>query len=103
MRFLHWNGFPGIDIFKDSDFTDFQATLDAEMKHLGLGSKKKQAEPLTELEEEIHFEGNPTRFSVGLYKLYMSLCPSDHPHYASYLQPLRKPTPVLVLYRQPLV
>jgi len=175
MRFLRWNGFPGIDIFKESDFTDFQATLDAEMKRLqslGLGSKKKQAETLKELEEEtlwkkgllgdstpqvlldtvfmkdcfalrsgnehralrfspsqievVEREGerpyllytedisknhpgglkgrrikpkvvrhhaniqNPTRCFVRLYKLYMSLCPSDRPHDVFYPQPLKK-------------
>ena len=189
MRFLRWNGFPGIDIFKGSDFADFRATLDAEMKRLqslGLGSKKKQAETLKELEEEtlwkkgllgdstpqvlldtmvfmnglyfalrsgnehralrfspsqievVEREGerpyllytedisknhpgglkgrrikpkvvrhhaniqNPTRCFVRLYKLYMSLCPSDRPHDAFYLQPLRKPTPECWYSRQPL-
>ena len=41
---------------RDSDFTEFRATLDAEMKclqALGVGSKKRQAEPLTEKEKEI--------------------------------------------------
>ena len=43
------------DIFKDSSFADFRATLDGEMKRLqslGIGAKKRQAEPLTEEEEE---------------------------------------------------
>ena len=56
MRFLRANNCPSIDIFKDSDFTEFRATLDAEMKRLqalGVGSKKRQAEPLTEEEEEV--------------------------------------------------
>ena len=47
---------PTLDIYKDSLFAEFRATLDAEMKRLqrlGIGSKTKQAEPLTEEEEEI--------------------------------------------------
>ena len=45
-----------IDLFKDPDFSKFQATLDGEMKRLqplGLGSKKGQAEIITEEEEEL--------------------------------------------------
>ena len=41
---------------KDSLFAEFRATLDAKLKRLqrlGIGSKTKQAEPLTEEEEEI--------------------------------------------------
>ena len=34
MRFMRTNNCPSIDIFKDSDFTEFRATLDAEMKRL---------------------------------------------------------------------
>ena len=44
-----------IDFFKDVAFTEFRATLDGEMKRLqslGIGAKKRQAEPLTEEEEE---------------------------------------------------
>ena len=55
-RYLRQNGHPTLDIYKDSVFADFRSTLDAEMKrlrHLGLGSSKKQAEPLTEEEEEV--------------------------------------------------
>ena len=39
-----------LTFFTDSDFSEFKATLDAEMKRLqseGIGSKKKQAEVLT--------------------------------------------------------
>ena len=46
-------------IFKDSAFTEFRASLDAEMKRLqekGLGSKHKQAQLITEEEEEILWE-----------------------------------------------
>lgn len=56
MRFLRCNGQPDIDFFKDSLFSDFRRTLDSEMKRLqgtGLGSRKRQAEPLTTEEEEI--------------------------------------------------
>ena len=55
MRHLRQNGQPDIDFFKDSTFSEFKSTLDAEMKRLqskGVGSKKRQAEPLTESEEE---------------------------------------------------
>ena len=56
MRHLRWNGQPSIDFFSDGDFADFKASLDAEMKRLqskGLGSKKRQAEVLSESEEEL--------------------------------------------------
>ena len=56
MRHIRWNGKPHVDLFKDAKFADFRATLDAEMKRLqslGIGSKKKRAEILTEEEEEI--------------------------------------------------
>ena len=59
MRFLRWNGWPSIDFFVDAEFMDFRSILDGEMKRLqaqGVGSKKKQAEPLTEQEEEILWE-----------------------------------------------
>ena len=54
--YLRHNGHPTLDIYKDSVFANLRSTLDAEMKrlrHLGLGSSKKQAEPLTEEEEEV--------------------------------------------------
>ena len=44
-----------LDIFQDAAFADFRATLDAEMKRLnqkGVGSKKRQAEPISTTEEE---------------------------------------------------
>ena len=50
------NGHPALNIYQDNDFTEFRTTLDAEMKRLqqkGLGSKRREAEPLTEEEEEI--------------------------------------------------
>ena len=55
MRFLRQNGRPEIDFFKNDSFLEFRTSLDAEMKRLqstGLGSKRKQAEPLTLAEEE---------------------------------------------------
>jgi len=49
------NGKPAIDFFNDPTFAEFKLNLDAEMKRLqkkGLGSKKRQAEPLSIEEEE---------------------------------------------------
>ena len=55
MRHIHHDcGKPEVDFFNDAGFSVFRSSLDAEMKRLqsaGLGSEKKQAEPLT-LEEE---------------------------------------------------
>ena len=48
------SGHPNIDFFKDPDFSEFRASLNAEMKRLqgdGIGSKKKLAEVLTREEE----------------------------------------------------
>ena len=59
MRHLRSNGKPAIDFFRDSEFADFRATLDSEMKQLqaaGLGSKRKQAEPLSREEVEMLWE-----------------------------------------------
>ena len=82
MRYLRQNGRPEIDFFKDASFADFRASLDAEMKRLqsnGIGSKRKQAEPLTlEEEEELwnkkilgdhnpHALLNTMIFMMGLY------------------------------------
>ena len=55
MQNLQENGRPDIDFYKDPPFAEFRATLDGEMKELqsfGIDSKKRQAEPLTEEEEE---------------------------------------------------
>ena len=55
IRYLRNNGHPSMDIFKDEIFAEFRVTLDAEVKRLtaiGLGSKKRQAEPLSEENEE---------------------------------------------------
>ena len=54
MRHLRWSG-RVIDFFKDSNFIEFRASLDSEMKRLqstGLGSVKRQAEVITEEDEE---------------------------------------------------
>ena len=59
LRQLRWSGYPHVDLFKDPEFSDFHASLDAEMKRLledGLGSKKKQAEVSTEEEENTLWE-----------------------------------------------
>jgi hypothetical protein len=60
MRHIRKNcGKPEIDFFKDPQFADFRSSLDAEMKRLqasGVGSTKKQAEPLTLEEEELLWE-----------------------------------------------
>ncbi len=50
---------PDINFFKDAQFSGFQRTLDGLMKQLrscGLGSKKRQAEPITINEEAILWE-----------------------------------------------
>ena len=55
MRYLRWNGHATIDFFTDSDFVDLKKSHDAEMKRLqskGLGSQKRQAEQITQQEEE---------------------------------------------------
>ena len=56
MWHLRRNGRQDIDIFRASVYTNFRQSLDAEMKRLqslGIGAKKKQAEVLTEAEEEL--------------------------------------------------
>ena len=59
LRHTRQAGHPEINIFKDTAFSKFTATLDSEMKRLrslGFGSKKRQAEPLTTDEEEIPWQ-----------------------------------------------
>ena len=54
-RYLRMNGQPAINFFNDPAFALFKMNLDAEMKRLqkkGLGSKKRQAEPISIEEEE---------------------------------------------------
>ena len=58
-HYLRWNGKPDTDFFSDPAFFDFKTSLDAEMKRLqrtGIGSKQKQAEPLTHKDVEILWE-----------------------------------------------
>ena len=55
MRHVRWHQHPSIDFFTDSDFITFKASLDAEMKRLqsqGIGTKKRQAEVLSEEDED---------------------------------------------------
>ena len=55
MRFVRLNGKLQVDFFHDKDFAELWGVLDAEMKRLksaGIGSQKRQAEPLTPEEEE---------------------------------------------------
>ena len=50
---------PSLDFFTETDFTQLKKTLDAEMKRLqslGLGSQRRQAEPLTTEDEEMLWE-----------------------------------------------
>ena len=59
MRHIRQSGKPQVDFFKDPEFATFRSSLDAEMKRLqaqGIGSKKKQAEVLTEEEEDLLWE-----------------------------------------------
>ena len=64
MRHMRCTTMPGIDFmelifFADTDFEALRSSLDAEMKRLqskGLGSTHKQAEPITEDEEELLWE-----------------------------------------------
>ena len=58
--FSVFSGQTTANLLTSSDFTEFCATLDTEMKRLqalGVGSKKKQAEPLTEEEEILWQKG----------------------------------------------
>ena len=59
MRYLRTEGQPQINFFSDGSFSHFREVLDSEMKRLrgqGLGSKKRQAEPLTQEEEQLLWE-----------------------------------------------
>ena len=55
MRHMRSTTMPGVDFYSDSEFAHLKCSLDAEMKRLqsmGLGSSHKQAEPLTNEDEE---------------------------------------------------
>ncbi len=59
MRHLRWAGMPETDLFCDAEIAEFRASLDAEMKRLqsqGVGSKRKQAEVLTESDEQLSWQ-----------------------------------------------
>ena len=59
LRHMRGNG-RQVDFFQDPGFSTFRASLDAEMKRLareGVGSKKKQAEIITEEEELLWVKG----------------------------------------------
>ena len=59
MRHLQQSGKPEVDFFRDRRFSEFCASLDAEMKRLqgeGYESTKRQAEVLTEEEENSLWE-----------------------------------------------
>ena len=88
MRYLRQNAIH-VDFFQDPVFADFCQSLDAEMKRLkgsGLGSQKKQAEPLTEQNEEKLWEAgalgahNPQALlntMIYMNGLYFALCSGD--------------------------
>ena len=60
MRYIRQNGQPSFDFFVNSEFAEFKAKLDSEMKRLqgkGAGSKTRQAEILSEDEEELQWNG----------------------------------------------
>ena len=55
MHYLRSESHPDIDFFRDASFSRFREVLDVEMKRLqkeGLGSKPRQAEPLSVQDEE---------------------------------------------------
>ncbi len=59
MRYLRANGWAELDLFKDAAFAEFRAVLDSEMKRLraaGIGTVRKQAEPITMDEEDVLWE-----------------------------------------------
>ena len=54
-RVIRWHGIH-VDFFKDPEFANIQSTLDSEMKRIqpsGIGSRPKQAEIISEEEEEL--------------------------------------------------
>ena len=56
MRYLSLECQPGIDFFKNVSVKPFRDVLDSKMKRLrsqGLGAKKRQAEPISQEEEEL--------------------------------------------------
>ena len=101
------NGKPSLDFFKDPEFADFRASIDAEMKHLqaaGLGSKCKQAEALTREEVETLWEkgllGDANPQSLVDTMLFMNgllfVLRSGHEHHQ-----LRFDPPQIQLFERP--
>lgn len=88
MRYLRQNAIH-VDFFQDPVFVDFHQSFDAEMKRLkglGLGSQRKQAEPLTEQNEEKLWQAgvlgahNPQALlntMIYMNGLYFALCSGD--------------------------
>ena len=59
VRHLRNTSYPSLDLFQDPAVVQFRSSLDAENKRLqakGLGSKQRQAEPITEEEEDLLWE-----------------------------------------------
>ena len=86
-RHFRTTGNPTID-FKDAQFAELWVTVDAEMRRIqkkGVGSKKRQAEPITESEEDQLWEKgeledhipqtllNTVVYMVGLYFIIRQL------------------------------
>ena len=72
--YLRKYGHPDINLFKDSAFSEFKSTVDAEMKRLqskGVGSKKQQAKPLNKSEEERLWE---TQQFPGEHNIWSVFC-----------------------------
>ena len=89
MRHLRLNGRPELDFFKDPTFSEFRATLDSEMKLIqsaGIGSKRRQAEPLTEKEEELLWSTGQLDTVFFMCGIYFALR-SGHEHRALRFHP----------------
>lgn len=56
LRHHYWNGRLEIDLYQNSDFSEFHASLDSEVKRpqqQGIGATRRQANVLTETDEEL--------------------------------------------------
>ena len=78
MRHFRVNGRKDVDLFSNKEFDRFKSSLDAEMKRLqgeGIGAKKKQAEVITEDEEDLLWEKgllgdhSPKHYSILSYSI----------------------------------
>ena len=68
---------PNLDIFSDQQFAEFRQTLDSEMKHLHslvLGTTVKQAEPISDEEEECRVSVDATKIDHILCWIRWSIC-----------------------------